>query len=352
MAADSAAPAAPTGTCIAVESEKKCDKCKRDDEESYILINKSLVENRHRTPIWRCKNCNNTGNIIWNLKENEPQMYEVLTAMTPYSKVQFMETAKGMVLDDVKKLLQESIEQKKVGSIHLERDEEPEAIAVSEAAKLPMFVSHPEGLQKLLDCPGMSFICGYTGIHMCYVPNYRKTYKESSTRENTHTQGAAATRTIAKPKGKAKAKAMAEKAPKVPKVKALPARVRNRAVNLMAEAAENLLSYQKILEVARSENGQQYVTPLIINKAEGAVSAVKSLSEALAPMVALNLLEQMDHVVNASDKLATAIEVMAEFYTLLTGPGSEGANATAQHRVCPRPSPPSPLPAEGGGMRG
>ena len=69
---DSAESAAATATppparASASAGEKRCDKCKRDDEVSYILINKSLVENKNRTPIWRCTACNNTGNIIWNL---------------------------------------------------------------------------------------------------------------------------------------------------------------------------------------------------------------------------------------------------------------------------------------------
>eukprot|EP00959_Pyramimonas_sp_CCMP1952_P369885 7746806-Pyramimonas_sp.AAC.1 len=125
------------------------------------------------------------------------------------------------------------------GSTRSERAEKPEAMALSEARKLPMFADNPEALENLLQCPGMSFTCPYMKIDMVYVPKYTQNHTESFERVKSHIKKATAEKVAPKPKAAAAIADKVKKEPKEPKAKALPKRTIFRAQHLINEAKEN-----------------------------------------------------------------------------------------------------------------
>eukprot|EP00959_Pyramimonas_sp_CCMP1952_P056702 1184272-Pyramimonas_sp.AAC.1 len=94
------------------------------------------------------------------------------------AKQEFMATCKGMALADVRKELSERMSSTSHAEVGHGFPGKPEAMSVKEDAELPLFKHHPEGLQKLLDSPGMAFTCRHTGIEMAHAPKFKKKYKE------------------------------------------------------------------------------------------------------------------------------------------------------------------------------
>ncbi|CAK0887428.1 unnamed protein product [Prorocentrum cordatum] len=318
----------------AAETPMKCDKCAKTDCEKYTLVNKSLVETRNRRPIWRCSHCNNAGNHLATLKQSNPELFEGFAVMTREAKQEFMARCKGMALADVKKELSERITSTSHAEVGHEFSEEPEAMSVKEAAELPVFKHHPEGLQKLLDSPGMAFTCRHTGFEMVYVPKFKKKYREEVTRQTTHVQSARAE--VGIPKAKAKPSATHPKV--VSKVKAPPVRLKVKADGFIGEARQNADLLMRLVVKARTNEGKEYVTPAVATRAEGAAAAVVALCDALEPAVQENAFDKKEHVENSLQKLSDSMDVVTDHATKLAGLLEDIIPLTLESQAAPEES--------------
>eukprot|EP00959_Pyramimonas_sp_CCMP1952_P347983 7288999-Pyramimonas_sp.AAC.1 len=316
--------AEPAVAVAPVKEEKPevtCDRCRQEFPEWKCMnVNRSLAASTGRTKIWRCKECNDTSNTLRTIKTKYPELHEGLQEMDSEGRAKFFDDCRGKLLPGIKKVLEESVSLKETAKRSEFQSVKPKAMAVSEARKLPMFIDNPAGLDNLLQVPGMSFQCPCTRIDMVYVPEYSKEATESVTRESVREQyvHGKASITDAQPKRKAR-EAKPETEEKVKPVKQLPKGLMAKAQQMLEDAEDSLAYSGRVINVARSPEGQRYVTQSFTEKCADNATACQSDKVKLRELVAANKLDDKNELQATMQRLGVLIDTMIIGITKVTG---------------------------------
>ena len=223
-------------------------------------------------------------------------------------------------MPDVKKMLEECVKQSETVSLQAENTEAPEAMAVSEARKLPQYVDNPQCLERLLNAPGMSFECPHSGMEMVFVPKYIKSRKESIKRETEHRQvvrGDIAIR--APPRAKAKAMVKLEGQAATPSSRKLPKGLKRKMEDMISSAQDDAKWLDDLIRLARTEEGKEYVTEKVLKRCEATKEKMVSLCDSVSPVLAKDSYESKEQLAAIQPQLNNAHEDMSEAVTKLEG---------------------------------
>lgn len=307
------APSAGEATATVV----KCDRCKEDfDQEDCVWMNKSLSLSTKRVPIYRCHDCNSIEYRLKTLKCSDPDLVASFRDLSDDKRAQTFDAMRGLIMPDMKKILEESITEKETVAHEESSVQRPTAMPVTQAAKLEMFIDEPEGLQNLLADPKMTFTCEHTQIKMVYIPNYSKANVDIITREKITERSLTGKRTI-----KSHPKKSGQSSGKKPTATAkLPKAMLKKIESMLADSEANLgILGVKVLQ-SRTDAGKEFVTAALSDRAEQVGHEVNAGRQELTDIMAtIPTAEQKDCIQEILNSLGQKMDAMTEYTTKLEG---------------------------------
>lgn len=299
------------------DSEIKCRMCLQFFElEDVMIQNKSLVETVGRTPMYVCKDCNNITYKLRSLKQTDPNLVKGLAELPADQKAKVYDEMRGLFMADVKKHLDETLTHKEVTATEESEAQKPQAMAVTDAQKLSMFVDNPEALQNLLNDKESCFKCPKMGIDMVYVPQYSKSIVDVHTRETIHERALYGTRVIKSHPKKADStsKAGGAKGPKK-----LPAGLVKKVETLIANSKNNLGMHGGHVLKAKTDEGSTFVTESMVQRAQDAGQSVADAIAELEAIMPTATMDDKEKVQALFDEFNKKVDVMTDYSTKLIG---------------------------------
>ena len=294
-----------------------CRQCRQNfDRDDVIIQNKSLVEKAGRTPLYVCKDCNSIAYKLKSLKESDPSLVSGLNDLPADQKAKCYDDMRGLFMADVKKHLTETIINKETSATEESKADKPVAMAVSDARKLQMFVDNPSALENLLQDEESNFMCPKMKMHMVYVPQYSKSFVNLHTRETIHERALSGTRVIkAHPKTPGSgAKSGGEKG-----AKKLPAGLVQKVMTLIANSKNNLAMQGGHVLKAKTEEGKQFVTESMAERAQASGQAVADAISHLETFMTTATLENKKEVQTLYDGFNAKVDTMTDYSTKFIG---------------------------------
>ncbi len=308
----------PAAMAAATASTKVCcDKCQCEfDAVRCNLLNKKLVEEKGRHPIYRCKDCCSLVNRITTIKGKDVELSNAITNLQGEERAEFYKSARFLFGPELKKKMVESTEIRETErSEHWKLKKGP-AMTHDEAAKHPRFASKPEALARLLADPVLNFVCGHTGLEMVHVPEY--TFEDKSGLVNVQTTS----RTISA-ESNIKAFPKAKATPKVndteKKKKPLNAALKRKATNIITSINKGVMNFSILLVQAESEEAKAFVAPAVTMEGSASMEKVMSLKENLEELLAKNSPDDKDDIAEILNSLDKQYDEMVGLSTTMSG---------------------------------
>ena len=299
----------------------RCDKCEKDLDSSLCTwVNRSICKKaetlgRTRLKIWRCNDCSSLVGRVFRIRDSDPHAYESFLQIPQESRADFFLHAKNKFDDDLKKAIDESYSEHTTEYNHFSAMMKAPAMSVAEAKDLPRFKHYPEGLQRLLDNPKMSYECPLTGIPMVRVPEstlHEESGRKIHNEESRSASACSSLKAIKAPKD-AVAKAAAKAAGKA-KAKALPKPLMAKAQKSLTDTLANMKLWQETLLIASSDVSKEFVTPAVTERVTKHFKQVQQVHGELSQMIRnkkpedrQKISEDLDWLGKANDQMASEI---------------------------------------------